>query len=127
MTKRNEGSDSCCLCKKTDPPFTTDIYQYRLLLMLSAANLFGAQARLSALKPWITGWDMDEICAGVPAQGAAHVWYRVALEQEHTGQQGQESAAATATATVALVAIFCGQSCKWSADHVRELSVYLVA
>ena len=46
---------------KTEPPPTTYIYQYRLLLMLSAAYRLWAQARLSAVKPWITGWDMDEV------------------------------------------------------------------
>ena len=66
---------------KTDPPFIEDIFQYRLLFMMSATYRLWAKVRLHRMQRWVQAWGMPQIFVGVPGKGADQAWYKVSLAQ----------------------------------------------
>ena len=81
--------------------------------MLSAAYRLWAKIRLQDVKPWIAGWDLPEIFAGVPGKGAEQAWYKTALE----GEYAEMYARTTAYAVIDLSKAF---------DHIPRVLLYKV-
>ena len=54
----------------------------RILTLLPNIYRRWASLRLADLAPWIEGWNLDEIFAGVPGRGAEHAWYNTSILTE---------------------------------------------
>ena len=59
-----------------------DPMDYRVLLMLASSYRLYGKIRLSHLQPWIDGWNLPEIYAGIEGKGAADAAYATAIEIE---------------------------------------------
>ena len=73
-----------------DPDNALDPLAYRVILMLPSTYRMWAKARLRHLQPWIAGWSMEEMYAGVEGRGAGDAAYSTAVLLEWCKLHGEE-------------------------------------
>lgn len=84
--KRLAHAKAAFLAKDQYNPYDTPAY--RVLMISPTLYRNWATIRLAALKPWMQGWECEEMFAGIPSWGAEDAWMDAALYLEEQLLEG---------------------------------------